>query len=224
MKKLILLGALCFAIPVFSAPKVVIGVFTRESEAAFREKTMPVFVRFAAGGNVELRNLTPYDEKGEYKADQLVSAVKGVPDDVQLLFFDWNERYSEKRHDELIAAMAEQTRKSRPIVAAAGVPSNNEGSCPLTKTLMGRVPESLIIGELAERDRLLPQCYFGPEMLSAIRPPKDLMGQGYAPLLFVTRWGSQWSKRSAQEWLDHLRGRKARSKKLWTALEDFFPR
>lgn len=215
--------AVVFSFPVWSHAKVVVGLFTKEPPAIFESKIRPLFEQHGGSGCCEIRNLTPYKSGGEVDTAAWTQAVDAVPSDVTFLFFDWNERSSEKNR-ELSEALNRQIASGRILVAAAGVPPNDEGTCPLNRTLMGQVLNSIIIGELAERDRLLAQCFYGPEMLSAIRPPRDLMGQGHAPLLFSARLASHWNRRKATEWIPHLKNRKNKSKRIWPELEEFFPR
>lgn len=218
---LVFFGVLSAALTAEATIKI--GYFSKEAAPAFEKRVQPQFKEFARGCDCELVNLTPYDDKGQFKAEALADKISGLPSDVAFVFFDFNERYSDK-NTPIVEELGKKVNDGRLIVATAGVPMSNEGTCPLDRTLMGRVPNSLIIGELTERERLLPQCFYGPEMLSAIRPPKDLMGQGYAPLLFATRLASQWNKRKPQDWLAYLKAKKNKSKKIWPDLEDFFPR
>lgn len=215
------MGALSFGLAAEATIKI--GYFSKDEASAFEKRVQPQFKEFAKNCDCELVNLTPYDDKGKYKADALSEKISSLPGDVAFVFFDFNERFSDKSMP-IVDELGKKVNEGRVIVATAGVPMSNEGTCPLDRTLMGRVPNSLIIGELTERERLLPQCFYGPEMLSAIRPPKDLMGQGYAPLLFATRLASQWNKRKPQDWLAYLKAKKNKSKKIWPDLEDFFPR
>lgn len=209
--------------PSLAVASVKIGYFTKESAEVFETKIKPQFKEFArACASCELVNLTPYDDKGQYKPDGLGPRLSSLPPDVAFLFFDWNERFSEK-NSPLVEELGKKVSEGRLVVASAGVPTNDEGTCPLDRTLMGRVPNSLIIGELTERERLLPQCFYGPEMLSAIRPPRDLLGQGYAPLLFASRLATQWNRRKPADWLAYLKAKKNKSKRIWPGLEEFFP-
>lgn len=217
-----LVVAAVLTFPALASAKVVVGLFTKEPPAVFETKIKPLFSQHG-GSCCEIRNLTPYKPNGEVDQAAWGRAVEGVPSDVTFLFFDWNERSSDKNR-ELSEALNRQIASGRILVAAAGVPPNDEGTCPLNRTLMGQVLNSVIIGELAERDRLLAQCFYGPEMLSAIRPPRDLMGQGHAPLIFSARLASNWSKRKSTEWIPHLKNRKNKSKRIWPELEEFFPR
>lgn len=221
-----LLG-LFFSFPLIAsaagASKVVVAAFTKNKAAEFEAQSQPLFKRFVGSCDCELRNLTPYNEKGDYDPSQLVARIQSLPPDVSFVFFDWNERGSD-RNQSLVEELSKLTPRGLPVVAAAGVPPTNEGTCPLDRTLMGQVSQALIIGELTERDRLLPMCFYGPEMLSAIRPPRDLMGQGHAPLYFAARLASQWNKRSPQDWPSYLRARKNKSKRIWPELEEFLPR
>jgi hypothetical protein len=220
----ILISAGLFSMTSAAATKVVVGYFSKEPTAIFDTKIKPFFQQQSQGcSNCEIRNLTPYNSKGEYDPERLIEAITAVGDDVSFLFFDWNERSSDK-NKAVADLLSEKVSEGRLVIAAAGVPPTNEGTCPLNRTLMGQVADALIIGELAERDRLLAQCFYGPEMLSAIRPPRDLIGQGYSPLYFTSRMAAQWGKRKPGEWLSHLKSRKQKSKRLWPELEEFFPR
>ncbi|MBX3041773.1 MAG: hypothetical protein KF789_13790 [Bdellovibrionaceae bacterium] len=229
MKKLSIscfLGLLGMTLIAKAAPTpVVVGYFTKEPPSIFETKTKPFFVEQTQKScpQCEIRNLTPYNKAGEYDPSALPAAIEGVGAGVTFLFFDWNERSSEV-NQKVVDLLSRKTAEGHLLVASAGVPPTNEGSCPLVNTLMGKVPNALIIGELEERDRLLAQCYFGPEMLSAIRPPKALIGQGYGPLYFVTRLATHWDRRGSSEWVSYLKARKAKTKRIWAELEEFFPR
>lgn len=218
----VFLAILLTSISLPAQAKTVVGLFTKESPAVFETRIKPLFQQHG-GGCCEIRNLTPYDSKGEPDIGALPQAVNQVSGDVSFLFFDWNER-STDRNRELLEALNRQVSQGRVLVAAAGVPPNDEGTCPLNRTLMGQVLNSVIIGELAERDRLLAQCFYGPEMLSAIRPPRDLLGQGHAPLIFSARLASHWSRRKPADWVPYLKNKKNKSKRIWPELEEFFPR
>ncbi len=207
-----------------AAGKVVVGYFTKESAATFESKIKPMFARFAEScPNCELRNLTPYNDKGEYQPDK-VGDVVAATNDVAFFMFDWNERASDQNKP-LSDLLSKQVAQNHLVLAAAGVPPNKEeGSCPLAKTMMGQVTDAIIVGELTDGDRLLSQCYYGPEMLTAVRPPHDLNGQGFAALNFAAHWAHRWEHHKPQEWLTFLRARKAKSKRIWPELEEFFPR
>lgn len=205
------------------AAKVTVGYFTKESASVFETRIKPFFKQYASCSDCEILNLTPYTESGAYDPEGLIKKINEVPDSVQFLFFDWNERSGEKNKT-IADELSKKVGEGRLMVASAGVPMNNEGTCPLDRTLMGQVTNSIIIGELTERDRLLPMCFYGPEMLSAIRPPRDYMGQGLAPLYFVSRLANHWGKRKPQDWMSYLKARKNKSKRIWPELEEFFPR
>lgn len=223
LKTILLLSMFSSSSVLAATAKVVVGHFTKQPAAAFESTIKPLFEEFSKGcASCEIRNLTPYDAKGEYDPGKLNESIKGVPEDVSFVFFDWNERSSE-RNKAVADALNAKSAAGTVIVAAAGVPPNNEGSCPLDHTLMGQVDKALIIGEMQERERLLPLCYFGPEMLTAITPPRAYLGQGHAPLLFAAKLASNWERRSARDWPSYLKARKGKNKKLWTELGDFFP-
>lgn len=221
LKTIFLLSMLVSSVSEAAASKVVVGYFTKQPSASF-EATKGLFEEFSKGcASCEIRNLTPY-EKGEYDPSRLQESIKALPEDVSFVFFDWNERSGAGNKD-IAEALNKKAADGLVVIAAAGIPPQHESSCPLEHTLMGQVDKALIIGELTERERLLPQCYFGPEMLTAVTPPKAYLGQGHGPLIFVAKLASNWHRRSARDWPAYLKARKGKNKKLWTELGDFFP-
>lgn len=210
--------------PVFAANKVVVAYFGRQSAEEFEKVIKPSFHEFASScKSCEIVDMTPYD--GEKKVDDksLTEKVRQLSDDINIVFFHWNDRDS-KRYKDLIDELNNVTDKGKILIAFSGAPSDNDKTCPLNKTIFAQVPQAVIVGELQERDRLWPRdCYFGPEILTAVRPPKSLMGKGLAPLMFSARLATQWSRRSSSEWIAYLKTKKNKSKRLWPELEEFFP-
>jgi hypothetical protein len=108
------------------------------------------------------------------------------------------------------------------VIATTGAAGADQSTLPLNRTVVGQIPGIIIIGELVERDNLLAKSFFGPEMLTAVRPPKDFMGQGHGPLFFASRLASNWNKKGQNEWPSHFKTTRERSRKLWPSIEDFF--
>lgn len=206
-----------------ASSRTLVGYFSKESVDNFEKKVKPFFTQYSSCKDCEIVNLTPYNEKGEFDELKLQEKIASLPEDLDFVFFAWNEKSTDKNAD-LVKNLNLLVQNGKLVVAPAGVPLANDSSCPLNRTLMGQVQDSIIVGELTERDRLLPQCFYGPEMLTAVRPPKDLLGQGYAPLLFVSKFAGSWSKRKSTEWVAYFHQKKAKSRRLWPELEDFFPR
>ena len=231
MKKNILTSlvfvTIAFFAPALSAavelPPVVVGYFSPVPKASFDEKIKPLFEKQTKNcTKCQIMNLTPYDEKGQFDKTALEETLEKVPAEVKILFFDFNLKKSE-----VSPAVIEMVNKfpSRGIliVAAAGGPADQQPSSPLSKTVFGQVKDAFIIGELGERDRLFPyQGYFGPEMLTALRLPKEFQGQGVGPLLFTSRLASDYTRRSPQEWTSFIQDKKVKSRKLWLDLQDLF--
>lgn len=208
-----------------SDDKVVVGVFTTDSQASFDKKIKPLFEEFKNScKNCEILNLTPYDEKGNYSEKQVLEKLKNAPPEVSFFYFDWNVKTVPDQNTALIAALGEKSSAGKLIVAPTGQAKEGEAGAPLSRTVMGQAKDTIIIGELTDRDRLLPQSYFGPEMLTAIRPPKAYIGQGYSPLYFASRLAAAWTQRKPTEWIPYFKNKKIKSRKLWLEVEDLVGR
>lgn len=205
-----------------AASPVIVGYFSPNAKMQFESKIKPQFAKqTAVCGTCQIIDLTPLNEKGEFAADKMESVLKSLPENVKILFFDFNL----KRGDLSEAAMAWLNKASVEgplVVAAAGIPKENEASRPLNKTVFGQVQEAIIIGELEDRDRLPPQGFFGPEMYTAVRPPKDMQNQSLGPMIFVAKFAANFSRRSAAEWIAYFKMKKAKNRKIWLEVGDLF--
>lgn len=204
--------------------KVVIGYFSQDKQEDFEKKVKPVFEQFKGScKNCELVNLTPYDDKGNYSEKDLLEKVKNPPADMSFYFFTWNKKATPQNQD-LVTALGEKVDSGKLVISPTGQAAEGEPGLALARTVMGQAKDVIIIGEIIGNERIMPQSYFGPEMLTAIRPPKEILGQGYGPLYFATRLASVWSKRKPAEWLQHFKTKKVKSRKIFPDIDDLLGR
>lgn len=205
--------------------KVVIGYFSTENQEDFDKKIKPVFESFKGSNckNCELVNLTPYDDKGNYSEKDLLEKVKNPPAEMTFYFFSWNRKVNPQNQG-LIPVLSEKVESGKLVIAPTGHAAEGESGLPLSRTVMGQAKDVIIIGEITGNERMLPQSYFGPEMMTGIRAPKDYAGQGYSPLYFATRLAAVWNKRKPAEWLQHFKTKKIKSRKIWLDENDLLGR
>lgn len=204
--------------------KLAIGILDLGQKQIVEEKLLGFISNQLKSCNYcEVKNLTPYSEKGEVNFAALPATLDPLSAQLGILYVNWNEKMSDKNKS-LLESLSKLSASGVIVILPPGDPPAGDAAAPLNKTLAGLVPDALIVGERNERDRLVTNGFYGPEMLTAIRPPKDLMGQGVSAPLFMTKLASQWPKRSPQEWVSYFKGKKSGSRKLWLDLEDFFGR
>lgn len=206
-----------------SSTTVQVAFFQKGNKDTFVKNIKPVFDQNKTCKSCEIVDLTPYKESGDADEGKLSKEIAGVPADYQILFLNWNEKSTEANR-ELSDALVKKSLQGTLVFFTAGSPLNNEPTISLNKTIAGQVPEAIIVGEMTERERLLPHLFYGPEMLTAVKPPKEFTGQGLAPVFFLSRWVSQWSRQKPSEWVSYLKLRKNKLRKPWLSTEDFFPR
>lgn len=202
---------------------LVVAYFSPLGKTQFESKIKPVFAKQSSPcGGCQIVDYTPYNDKGEFVAEKLESVLKELPDNVKILFFDFNMKRG-SFSDAVMAALNQNAANGPLVVASAGAPPPQEASRPLSKTVFGQIGQALIIGDLEERDRLTRNGFFGPEMYMAIRPPKDMQGEkGLGPTLFVAKLASQYSRRQPKDWLAFFKTKKDRNRKIWLELGDLF--
>lgn len=225
--KVLLLGLVCFVglgMQGQAEEKILLAVISKDSKATFESKVFP-FLReqIKNCSRCEITNVTPYNEAGEFVREQVASAIQKLPSNTSLFFFSWNEPLDEKNQP-WIEELRKKIQFGVLVLGPAGEPVGEGPSVALKKTLLGQIPEVLIIGELNERERLPHNSFYGPEMLTAICPPKEWIGQGLAPHFFAGRFAREFSKKTSAEWVTHLKGKKLSTRKIWPNLVDFFGR
>ncbi|MEN0058319.1 MAG: hypothetical protein AAGB31_05755 [Bdellovibrio sp.] len=201
--------------------KPTVFYFGLQSAADFESKVKPLFNERTRGRGCEIVNHTPYTTDGQVDIPALKAKLESLSGQMGFIYFDFNLKVNESTQ-ELVALLNKKTEGGMVVVGSAGVPSKAEASGPLSRTILGQTQGALIIGELGERDRLVPMGFYGPEMLTAVRPPKDLIGQGYAPLIFAAALAQNWNKKSGENWVEHFRQKKQKSRKIWLDLGDLF--
>jgi hypothetical protein len=202
--------------------KVSVAYFGRISDEEFNQKLKPIFREMAQCKDCEIVNWTPYDKENKYDETKLLEKITALDEKTQIIFFDWNKPTVESAA--LIEKLQSFRARRQMVVAAAGAPQADEKTCPLKMTLFGKVDDAVIVGELIQKDILWPKCYFGPEMLTAVRPPREYIGKGVGPLIFTAKFAGHYHRRSPEEWALFFRTKKSKSRKLWPEMEDFFPR
>jgi len=214
------------SIPTLRAPgKIVLGIISSDSKNDFESKIAPFFKeQWANCSSCELRNLSTYDEKGNFNDKLQPAQLEAAVDGLQFLLINVNWRYKAEEHKPLADLLKKLMAKNILILGAAGYPKEGESSAPLSRTLLSQVPDLIIIGEINERERLLGSSYFGPEMLTAIKPPREYIGKGLGPSFFAAKLAQNYTRKLPVDWLSHFRTQKMKSRKIWPQVEEFFQR
>jgi hypothetical protein len=207
------------------AKPLVMAVISEGSRTDFEQKWLPLMTdQLKNCAACTVKNVTPYTADGKFDEASLPVAIAAAKDGTQFLFLNWNA-ISQPSNKEILEALKKLTAAGYLVIAKAGVAKETEPTMPLSRTVIGQVPDIVIIGELTDRDRLLSRSFFGPEMLTALRPPKDYLGQGYSSLFFVSKLATSWNKKTASaDWLSSFKSTKSRTRKIWPDLGDFFGR
>lgn len=213
----------CFsAVWASTTAPIVIAVISADSKAEYESKFEPLMkeqIKDCAA--CAIRNISPYNEQGAFVAAQVPHQIESAGSSSSFFFVNWNEK-SVAEHKPIVEALKKLSQSGVMIVASAGSAKESESTLPLNRTLVGQVPGVIIIGELAERETLLKQGFFGPEMLTAVKPPREYVGQGFAPMFFVSKLATQWNKRSVAQWNAHFQTTKSKVRRIWPSLSDFF--
>lgn len=201
---------------------VVMAVIDDEPRDVFEQRTLVLIKNELRNcTNCEVRNFTPYDKDGQFLESQLADSILQASKTANFLYLSWN-RPMAADHKKISDNIKAAVKEGFLIVSVTGAAGADQSTLPLNRTVVGQITGVIIIGELVERENLLAKSYFGPEMLTAVRAPKEHLGQGYAPLFFASRLASRWHSKESDQWSDHFTKTRLRSRKLWPNIEDFF--
>jgi hypothetical protein len=164
---------------------------------------------------------TPYSDKGLVEINQVSEVLKDLKGPGVLLF-NLNLRVDDGNKI-LVDQLSALSAAGWVIVGPSGHPPAGQPAAPLSRTVLGKVPQAVILGERNERDRLFGIGFFGPEMLTALRMPKDYMNKDLAAVFFAARLAVAWNrKESSGAWVAAFKNKRTSTRKLWLDIEDFF--
>jgi hypothetical protein len=199
-----------------------VAVISGVDKSEFESKVHPILKQEMKSCSIcSFQNVTPYDSEGRLNLKELAARIESVGTSASFIVLDWNARVTDETRP-ILETLKKLIGSGYIVVGSAGLAKDSEPTLPLNRTVLGQAKGAIIIGELAERERLLTQSYFGPEMLTALRPPRDYLGQGVAPLFFASKLATQWNKKTSQEWVASFHSTKSKVRRIWPGLEDFF--
>ncbi len=219
----------CFS-TIWAAPQaflttpISVAVISSVSKADFEAKIAPLLKdEFKKCSACSFQNVTPYTADGKLAVNELPAKLEAAGSSSSFIVVDWNAKVTDETRP-VLETLKKITQNGVIVIGSAGMAKESEPTLALNKTVLGQTAGVIIIGELAERERLLTQSFFGPEMLTAIRPPKEYLGQGYSPLFFASRLANQWNKKTSKDWVSHFQHIKSKVRHIWPDLDDFFGR
>ncbi|PWU15206.1 MAG: hypothetical protein C5B49_12185 [Bdellovibrio sp.] len=198
-------------------------VISPASAKDYEEKIAPLFkTQLEVCSKCQVTNSTPYKE-GVFDSSRLPSQIDGLPRQGSILVLLWNQKYV-KDNDPWVASVRKAIQEGLIVVASAGRPQSAQPTLTLSRTLWGQIPDVILIGELEETERLGPGTFFGPEMLTALKPLPTSEIPDLGALQFSIRLLGRVKSHPTNHWVSYLRERKAKLRKFWPALGDFFDR
>jgi hypothetical protein len=201
-----------------------IAVLAGGPKADFESKIAPLLqTQIKSCSGCSFQNITPYNSDGEFNLKEVPDKIEAARSSSSFLFVHWNAKVTDETKPTL-EVLKKVTQAGWIVIGSAGLAQNEEPTLALNKTVLGQVAGLIIIGDLAERERLLTKSYFGPEMLTAIRPPDSYVGQGMSSIFFASKLATNWNKRESKDWLAHFQTTKSKVRRIWPSLDDFFGR
>ncbi len=208
----------------FLSTPISVAVISGEDKSAFDSKVAPLLKeQLKSCSACSFQNATPYREDGKIAISEIPAKLEQAGSSSSFIFLHWNAKVTDETKP-IVVTLKKILQNGTVIVGSAGLAKGSEPTFPLNKTVLGQAAGVIIIGDLAERERLLTQSYFGPEMLTALKPPREYVGMGFSPIFFVSRLATQWPKKTGKEWLAYFQSMKGKVRRLWPELEDFFGR
>ncbi len=197
------------------AGKVILGVIDTSSKEMFDKDVLPVLSNELKNcKNCEISNMTPYDENGQFAEAKLKDALvpkEGAP---QVLFLGWNARARETNQD-VQAAITTLREQGTVIVGTAGAGNSKEYALMLNRTVLGKIDNIIILGSLTEKEKLIDHSNYGPEMLTALRPNRNISTPNANILVFTARLVQAYDRKGNIDWVNVLKNKRVKLKKIW---------
>jgi hypothetical protein len=198
-----------------------VAIIEAVSKADFESKFEPIWKRqFEGCSKCGYQNFTPYNESGDFNPKNLEAALiasKGYA----VVYLGWNQA-SNKSTAGLESKIQELLDSGSLVIARTGVAGSDSQVLPLSKTIMTKIADVVIVGDLVEKERLYPRTFFGPEMMTAVQAPKNEEIKNIGALLFTAKLVQKYKNKDTTQWLAHFKSIKVKSRKLWPSLNDVF--
>ena len=219
------------SLPALSAPKVEILLFDGGPAHSHHRRIKKIIkdeTTKRCNRQVLIRDFSLFDKKGNFDFPSVQKDLKSVKSGrrVQILHLSWNDKL-EPKFQPLVDQVRELLKAGMWVVAAAGENADHrEDILRLSDTVMGKAlgkhDMGFLIGELTDRGHLAPRSHYGPELLTALRPPYGHSGSSFSAPLFTARMGCVLVNDRNQNHRPQLWKRKDSSLKTYPTLEDLF--
>ncbi len=150
--------------------------------------------------SVKIQFLPIYEVDGQLLKRKFLQQIESAKQNCDLVHLSWNLTHS-SGFLEVESALSELARDSVVLVAAAGEPENLVRQRNLSESVIGHVPQALIVGERTAEGTLKFPSFTGAEMLTALESPKGREGSSFSSLYLTAEIFIRWPMRSKQEWL-----------------------
>ncbi len=201
--------------------QVRVAIIEAVSKSDFESKFEPIWKRqFDGCSKCGYQNFTPYNDSGEFDPKNLESALVAVKG-YAVIYLGWNQA-SNKNTVSIESKIQDLLDNGSLVIARTGVAGSDSQVLPLSKTIMTKVADVVIVGDLVEKERLYPRTFFGPEMMTAIQAPKSEDIKNIGALMFTAKLVQKYKNKEATQWLAHFKSIKVKSRKLWPSLNDVF--
>lgn len=207
-----------------------IGVFDSGPKNDHEKKVMQVLRQcLKSCPQCHLHSLPIYDNVGNLYEEQFIRQLK-VGDKYDILHFSWNMLSDVKT--QVIERELNGRAQNKIIVAAAGeTQQGDKMGLPLSKTVMGKVKNVLLIGELNDKRVLKLSSFYGKQLFTALPSVKNLKGSSFTSAQFTCYLAlelnrqklSNLTKQLVITILEQLRQKKQLSGQSYPKLDELFP-
>jgi hypothetical protein len=160
-----------------------------------------------------------YKKNGDLTTSSFLDALKAAKK-AQIINLSWNIPAT-LQTGEIEMGLAEAAKK-QIIVAAAGAPSGNQITRPLSETVIGKIPHILVVGELSKKGHLSMNSYYSEDILTALTPVGENKGSSFSVVKLTAAIAKALSSGvfTKQEAVNLLRQKKQQSFKQYPSLKE----
>ena len=220
-----------FSLPALSAPKVEVLLFDGGPAHPHHRRVKKILedeTSRRCNRQVLIRDFSLFDKKGNFDLPSVQKNLTSAKNErrVQILHLSWNDKL-EPKFQRWVDQVREVLQAGMWVVAAAGENIDApENILRLSETVMGKAigkhDMGFLIGELTDKGHLAPRSHYGPELLTALRPPSGDSGSSFSAPLFTARLGCALASDRNQTHRPQLWKRKDSSLKNYPTLDDLF--
>lgn len=178
--------------------KVTICTLDRGPESAREKKVLEILrKKLKSCPNCEIISYASFEKNGDINSEKFLNSVEQAKAHCDVINISWNILSNSKTP--IMEFALANVAINKFLIAAGGAYEQGPPKA-LEATVMGKIPEAYLIGELDSKGQLTAHAFSGPQMFTALKVNSQYPGSAYTAPVFAAAVSTWLSFHPKSEW------------------------